>query len=402
VTPPVLAPGSRAKGARYWCQKLVGALALAVAATVALAGGTTTAGAQDTTTSAPPPPPPKAWILVDADTGVVIDGLNTRQALPVASLSKIVTALAIVDALPDGGDVPVSALAEGMPARKINMKAGQTWTFEDSLASMMLSSANDAAVALAEKAAGSLEAFVDLLNVTATRIGLEDERLLQDPAGLDDEFSVGGGNLLSARDLAIATRAALADDQLAETVATPVYRFFGGDGIHHRLTNHNRLLTTYPGAIGVKTGYTRRSGRCLVAAARRDGRTLIAVVIDVYDIYGFAAAQLDRGFATPPGTDASPAGGDRLPPLGTVDDDEPDSAPDARPETSAFGDDVRSYRQELTVLAGALGLGLLWARARRRRRWRARQARRRSAFGAGGRPVPPGVSPGAGRPARRR
>jgi D-alanyl-D-alanine carboxypeptidase len=332
-------------------------------------------GAQEATTTAPPPPPPKAWVLVDADTGSVISASNDREPKPVASLSKIVTALAVTHALKPGTDIPVSLRAEGMPARKINMKAGQVWTLEDSLASMLLSSANDASVALAERVSGSLEDFVGELNATADRIGLQDDPVLQDPAGLDDEFSVGGGNLISARDLAIAARALLAEERLAQLVASPEARFLGGDNIHHKLTNHNRLLRTYTGAIGVKTGFTKRSGRCLVAAAQRDGRTMIAVVIDVYDIYGAAAQLLDQGFATPVGARAT----DRLP-----DEEETGPVVSVRPARPAaadpeLADSLRRYQNEVSATAGALLLTVIALRARRRRRWRARRAAARRA-----------------------
>jgi D-alanyl-D-alanine carboxypeptidase len=334
----------------------------------------------------------------------VIDGANDRALMQVASLSKIITALAVVDALDAGTDVPVSLRAEGMPARKINMKAGQVWTLEDSLASMLLSSANDAAVALAERASGSLEAFEDRLFDTAERLGLQDGPILHDPSGLDDEFSVAGGNLLSARDLAIATRAALADPRVAPVVATREYRFVGGDDINHRLINHNRLLRTYPGAVGVKTGYTKKSGRCLVAAATRDGRTMIVVVLDVYDIYGFAAAQMDRGFATPPGA----GNGEQLPapPAAQAPDESGALVPlSADPVRTSFGEDVRRHRELLAGAAAVLAVGVLWARARRRRAWRGRRlhARRRSPTGTGAPPAPRGA-PGAtsGSPGRSR
>jgi D-alanyl-D-alanine carboxypeptidase len=309
-------------------------------------------------------------VLVDADTGAVISASNDREAKPVASLSKIVTALAVTHALKPGTEIPVSLRAEGMPARKINMKAGQVWTLEDALTSMLLSSANDAAVALGERVSGTLEEFVDELHATAERIGLQDDPVLQDPAGLDDEFSVGGGNLISARDLAIAARALLADRRLAEIVARVDARFLGGDGIQHHLTNHNRMLKTYTGAVGVKTGFTKRSGRCLVAAAQRDGRTMIAVVIDVYDIYGAAGRLLDQGFATPASTSAV----DRLPDrqrAGPVVSVSPARAPASDPELTG---NLRRHQDELSAAAGILLLGFRGLRARRRRRWRARRA----------------------------
>jgi D-alanyl-D-alanine carboxypeptidase len=342
-----------------------------------LASLTAPGGAQEASTTTPPPLP-KAWALVDADTGSVLSASDDREAKPVASLSKIITALAVTHALQPGTDIPVSARAEGMPARKINMKAGQVWTLEDALASMMLSSANDAAVALGERASGSLEAFRDELDATAARIGMQDSPLLRDPAGLDDEFSVDGGNLISARDLAIAARALLAERRLAELVAQPETRFLGGDNIQHHLINHNRMLKTYTGAIGVKTGYTKRSGRCLVAAAQRDGRTMIAVVIDVYDTYGAAGRLLDQGFATP--VSSEPA--DRLPaprktgPVVSV-------APALPVATDpALADSLRRHQDALSAAAGVLLLAFLGVRSRRRRAWRARRDAAREARAA--------------------
>lgn len=326
-------------------------------------------GAQETATTVAPPPP-KAWILVDADTGAVLSASNDREAKPVASLSKIVTALAVTRALEPGTEIPVSTQAEGMPARKINMKAGQVWTLEDSLASMLLSSANDAAVALAERVSGSLDAFALELAATADRLGMQDSPVLADPAGLDDEFSVRGGNLISARDVAIAARAMLAERRLAELVSRREYNFVGGDGIQHHLINHNRMLRTYPGAIGVKTAYTKRSGRSLAAAAQRDGRTMIAVVIDVYDTYGAAGALLDQGFATPVASQA----GDQLPEPGQRGPVVSVAAALQPPADPALADDIRRNQSELTAAAGVLLLAFLALRARRRRRWRARRA----------------------------
>src|SRR5438067_3828755 len=172
-----------------------------------------------------PPPAPKGWALVDADTGAVVDGGQARTPMLVASVFKILTAIVVQENLAAGSDVPVSARAEGMPARKINLKAGQVWKSDDLLAALLLVSANDAAVALAEKTAGSLEAFGGMLDRTAERLGMADHPVLRDPAGLDDEFSVDGGNLVSPRDLAIATRAFLSYPALAGIVTQPVYRF---------------------------------------------------------------------------------------------------------------------------------------------------------------------------------
>ena len=281
------------------------------------------------TSVAPPPPPPRAWVLVDGDTGAVIEGGHERDPQRVASVFKVLTAVALLENLDLASDVSVSARAEGMPARKINLKEGQTWKASDLMHALLLVSANDAAVALAEQAAGTLEGFGGMLDATATRLGMADHPTLRDPAGLDDEFSVGGGNLVSARDLAIATRAFLSYPELTEIVAEPVYRFDGGDGNPHRLLNHNLLLKTYPGAIGVKTGYTKRAGHSLIGAARRDGRTMIAVAVGAADPNRSVAALLDKGFATPL---AAEAGMDHLPPVvhGSARDPVTNAAPPAR------------------------------------------------------------------------
>jgi len=251
------------------------------------------------TTVPPPPPLPKAWILVDADTGAVLDQGNAHQPLPPASVTKVLTALIAVEQLQPGADVPVSAEAQGMPARNMNMKAGQVWKFEDVLHALLMVSANDAAVALAEKISGSRQAFAAVMADAAQRLGMTDSPLLHDPAGLDDEFSNEGGNLLSAHDLAVAARAALANDQFREIVSTQVYKFHGGDGNDHRLFNEDLLLKTYPGAIGVKTGWTRKAGHSLIGAATRDGRTMLSVVLNAPDTYRATTAMLDKGFATP-------------------------------------------------------------------------------------------------------
>lgn len=279
--------------------RLIVPIALAI-----LLSGVVPARAQ--TTTAPPlvptvpgAPPAKAWILVDADSGAVIDGGNDRIAIPAASVFKLFTALLTVESLKPGSDVPISARAESMPARKINVKTGQVWKSGDLLHALLLVSANDAAVALAERIGGTQAGFAAVMKHTARALGLADRPVLMDPAGLDDEFSYQGGNRISARDLAIVTRAAMSYPEILQIVTLPDYRFQGGDGNQHRLLNHNRLLKTYPGAIGMKTGYTRKAGRCLIAAARHGNRTLIAVVLGAADTYGSASALLDKGFATP-------------------------------------------------------------------------------------------------------
>lgn len=352
-------------------------------------GGTSMAAAAPLTGAASDPSGaaqarPRAWILVDAATGQVLDAGNDREALPPASLTKLLTALVAAGTLHPDDTLTVSPIAAGEPAMKINMQPGQVWRFQDALYSLLLSSANDAAAALAERVGGSLDGFAAMMQHAGDELQLADDPVLQDPAGLDNSFSVDGGNLLSARDVAIVARAVLAQPLLAQVVATPVYRFTGPDGAQHRLGNHNRLLTTYPGAIGLKTGYTVKSGEDLAAAARRNGRTLIAVVMGAPNLWRNAAALLDEGFARPAG---APGTGDVLPPVpaainasapvAQIAGVSPAHAAVLQVTRSGDGSDAR------LVLVGGLAIPALAVMVRRRQIAvrRRRRNRRRSGYG---------------------
>ena len=254
----------------------------------------------DTTAPGFIPNEPAAWILVDADTGAVLDGRDTRTPHLPASTIKIFTALVAAQRLPEATPIPISERAAGMPARKINVGAGQVWNIHDLLFSMLTVSANDAAVAVAEEIGnGSLAGWETIASRTATALGLSDAPDFSDPAGLDDEFSNGEGSHISPRDMAIVARAVLAEPVLVAMMAAEEHYFTGGDGIQHRVDRRNRLFELYPGTIGLKTGLTDAAGRCLVAAATRDGRTMLAVMFDAPDMYASAAVLLDAGFATP-------------------------------------------------------------------------------------------------------
>jgi len=255
------------------------------------------AGAQ----TAPPPGQPypaKAWILVDADTGKVLDAFNEHAALPPASTQKIMTALVAAEKFARDANVTVGTTAAAQAAMRIGMAAGQQWPLDAALHSLMMVSANDAAYALAEAASGSLDAFAADMNAAAARYGMVDSRFA-DPAGFDGTEGFYGGSRVSAYDLAIAARNFLAVPELTAIVALREYRFDGPDGLPHVLYNHNKLLARYPGATGLKTGYTSLAGSTFVGTATRDGRRMIAVVLNTTNMYGISAALLDKGFATP-------------------------------------------------------------------------------------------------------
>lgn len=299
-----------------------------------------------------PIPPPRASIVVDVETGEVITESNAREALPPASTTKILTALLVRQNLDVDGDVGISGTATMAPPRRLALQYGTTWGVRDLLYAMMLCSCNDAAWALGQAAGGgTMPGYHDQAQALATRLGLADGPVLNDPAGLDDERSVEGGNLLSARDLAIAARAFLADPELAEIATAPSHEWTGGDGQPHSVTNLNAFLGAYPGAIGLKTGFTSRAGMTFVGAAERDGRTLVAVVLGSEAHYAHARELLDAGFMLASIDDTTE---DVLPPVPdglaatttttTTTSTAPEAAssdPDAGagPTTTAVGDD---------------------------------------------------------------
>lgn len=231
-------------------------------------------------------------ILIDATHGFSLLEQNADLPLPMASTTKIMTALtALAHANPDA-IVTVSADAVGVEGSSVYLCAGEELTLRDLLYALLLQSANDAAEAIAIAVGGSVSGFASLMNELAREWGLTNTHF-ENPHGLDSD-----GHYTTARELAIITRHALSDPLLREIVGTVKTTIPLGDVPDARLlVNHNKLLRTYEGAIGVKTGYTKRSGRCLVSAAERNGVTLIAVTLNDADDWRDHTAMLDYGFA---------------------------------------------------------------------------------------------------------
>jgi D-alanyl-D-alanine carboxypeptidase (penicillin-binding protein 5/6) len=325
-----------------------------------------------------PGPPGKAWILVDAGSGAVLAAGNHHEALPPASTTKLMTALVAVEKLSRGAAFEVGDRPAAQLAMRIGMQAGQTWKVADVLHALIMVSANDAAYALAEAASGSLRRFAADMDAAAARYGMQDSSF-RDPAGFDDAAAFEGGSLVSAYDLAIAARNTLAVPELAAIAVLPEYHFTGPVR-DHRLLNHNRLLKRYPGAVGLKTGYTRRAGHTFVAAATRGGRTMIAVVLGSEDIYGATASLLDQGFASPPDARGT---GERLPAV-AVRAFPARSASAASGHTDALGAPQRASEKEgrsvlryFTLVPFGLGTTVAALRHRAVRRRRQRAERRR-------------------------
>jgi D-alanyl-D-alanine carboxypeptidase (penicillin-binding protein 5/6) len=230
-------------------------------------------------------------ILVDPVTGAVMWERNPTVARAPASLTKMLTAITAKASLPMTRRMIVSPSANKVQATHLALGAGHDVTVAQALTALMMISANDMAVVLAQHAAGSLPRFAKAMDVQSRRLGLTSSRW-RNPNGLDAD-----GHVSSAYDLAILTRAVLDDPWLAE-VASRRNRvaFRTPDGITRSLWNKSHFLREYPGAVGIKTGFTNHAGHCLAAAATRGGRTLVAIVLASPDTVKDAGALLDWGF----------------------------------------------------------------------------------------------------------
>jgi D-alanyl-D-alanine carboxypeptidase (penicillin-binding protein 5/6) len=243
----------------------------------------------------------RAFILVDAESGAILEAENAHEPLPVAGTVKLMTAITALQRIPFEDRVATSPLAVDAPEPTLGMREGTTWASEDLVQALLLSSANDAAYTLAEGSAGSLDEFGAEMTRVGKLMGLEDSTF-GDPAGIDDASGYGGGSVMSAYDLAIVGVNVLAAPELAELVALEAYRVVTPDGEETALSeNTNQFLHFYPGATGLKAGFTAEAGAVLVASAQRDDRELVAVVLNAEDPIASAAALLDRGFAAKEG-----------------------------------------------------------------------------------------------------
>ena len=258
-------------------------------------------------------PPSSAYVLVDVQTGNVIAGYHEHLRLPPASLTKVLTALIAVGFLPPDARVPGTVQSLHAYPNIVGIEKGVGWPLSEVLQSMLVFSANDAAYAIAQRVSGDLDAFGPVMDRAARQIGMSDSPVFHDPAGLDGSEGVAGGNLVSARDLAIAGRDFLSVPELARIVKEQSYDFVDPAGKPHDLPSMNYVfLESYIGAIGIKTGFTDRAGACIMAAATRNGRTMLAVVLNGYNTTESAIDLLNEGFATPVADEKAT---DRLPPL---------------------------------------------------------------------------------------
>ncbi|WP_169743464.1 D-alanyl-D-alanine carboxypeptidase family protein [Knoellia sinensis] len=258
----------------------------------------------------PPDVPDVAWVIADADTGAVVAAKNPHAHLLPASTLKTLTALLLMHRLDPKDELKATSVEAGAEGTRVGMVPGQHYTVAQLFQALIMSSGNDAAYGLATLN-GGMDKTVDELNSLAAELGAHDT-VVKDPSGLD-----APGQVSSAYDLALFGRAAIADPDYVRLATTKQATFPGAASKTSRsrptfaIGNHNRLVWNYPGALGVKNGYTKAAHRTFIGAAKRGDKTYI-----VTEMYGTgsswrpAASLLDWAFAH----------GDKVKPVGRLVD----------------------------------------------------------------------------------
>lgn len=230
---------------------------------------------------------------------IEIDGVRRSQhaaqlALPPASLTKMMSGLLVIESGKSAALVPISRHAAAATGSRLGLRAGESMASGDLLSAMLVASANDACRALAEWVAGSEAAFVALMNRRAKALGMSRTRFVN-VCGYD-----APGHLSSADDLARLARVAMAQAEYARRAALPGLELATAAGRRFTLHNHNQLIGRFAGAYGVKSGYTAKAGKCLVAMAERDGHQVLLVMLNAGNRWWDAAAALDYALSRAP------------------------------------------------------------------------------------------------------
>ena len=232
----------------------------------------------------------KGAVLIDGESGRVLFAQNENEMLPMASCTKVMTALLALENASLSEKVTAGKNAHGVEGTSIYLSEGETLSMEQMLYGLMLRSGNDAAVAIAEHVGGSVSGFAEMMNARAK--ALDADAQFKNPHGLHAE-----GHKTSALGLARIMREALKNPDFRTITATKKKIIpWVGNEYSRVLENKNRLLSSYEGATGGKTGYTSKAGRCLVFSAKRDGMELIGAVLNCYTWFDTAAVMLDYGF----------------------------------------------------------------------------------------------------------
>ena len=229
-------------------------------------------------------------VLIDARDGRVLYEKDADTPRPMASTTKIMTAVVALESCNVNEIIEIADEAVGVEGSSIYLQKGERMTLLELLYALLLQSANDAAVAIAVGVGGCVGNFADMMNEKAMSLGLTSTHF-ENPNGLDAD-----GHVTTARELALLTAYALKNPTFAEIVATYKRKISGPDGTVRLVVNHNKLLNMYDGCVGVKTGFTKKSGRCLVSAACRESLTLVSVTLSAPDDWRDHTAMLNYGY----------------------------------------------------------------------------------------------------------
>lgn len=230
-------------------------------------------------------------VVMEQSTHRILFEKQADLRLPMASTTKIATALTVLNNANLDEVVKVSPKAVGIEGSSIYLRAGEHLTVRELLLGLMLQSGNDCAVALALHVAGSVERFADMMNDTARQLGCNDTHFVN-PHGLHDD-----DHYTSARDLAVLTCCALQNKDFCDIVSAKSARIANEGMEYERLiVNKNKLLKSFDGADGVKTGYTKKAGRCFVGSATRNGMQVVVVVLNCGPMFEETAQMLNTAF----------------------------------------------------------------------------------------------------------
>ena len=233
----------------------------------------------------------KAMCVMEASTGRVLYGKNRHEKLPMASTTKIMTAITAIENCKDlDKRFEISPRAVGIPGTSLYLRKGETLSVRELLYGLMLISGNDASFAIGERVGGNVEKFLDMMNKTAHKIGALSSHF-DNTHGLDSQT-----HYTTAEDLARITSYAMQNQTFKEIVSTKNTKIVSGEGKTRYLKNKNRLLNSLAGCNGVKTGFTNDAGRCLVSSAERDGMTLVCVVLNCGPMFEESSQLLEKGF----------------------------------------------------------------------------------------------------------
>jgi D-alanyl-D-alanine carboxypeptidase (penicillin-binding protein 5/6) len=230
-----------------------------------------------------------SYIVMEADKMEVLKSYNENAKLPMASTTKIMTALIVIENCKLDEKVTIPAQAVGIEGSSIYLREGEVLTVEELLYGLMLRSGNDSSVALALYVAGSVENFAIMMNIRAESMGLTNTHFVN-PNGLHDD-----NHYTTSFDLGTIACVAMQNPIFRNIVGTKTTVIAEGESTRY-LKNKNKILYNYEGGNGIKTGYTKKAGRCLVASAERNGVTMISVALNRSAMFEECSSLLDYAF----------------------------------------------------------------------------------------------------------